>query len=105
MTMRDLLPDLDVRRTLRSGGRTTAHLASQVAFIVFLGLLILIGATTNIVVLAALATFALFFMLRAALPAEWFDDFAHDLMTGEAGVRFYDWLLGGLSKLRSKLPW
>lgn len=93
MTWRDTLPSIDVRGWMRSGGRTGARLASITAFVVLLGLTVFAAFTAGSVVVAALATFVLFFMLRAALPAEKIDAFVSDLLTGETGVQWYEWLL------------
>jgi len=70
-----------------------ARLASITAFVVLLGLTVFAAFTAGSVVIAALATFVLFFMLRAALPAERIDTFVSDLLSGEAGVQWYEWLL------------
>jgi len=89
MTWRDYVPSIDLRKWLRSGGRTGARLASITAFVVLLGLTVFAAFTAGSVVIAALATFVLFFMLRAALPAERIDTFVSDLLSGEAGVQWY----------------
>jgi len=82
MTWRDYVPSIDLRKWLRSGGRTGARLASITAFVVLLGLTVFAAFTAGSVVIAALATFVLFFMLRAALPAERIDTFVSDLLSG-----------------------
>ncbi|WP_088901264.1 hypothetical protein [Halorubrum lacusprofundi] len=103
MTWRDYVPSIDLRRWLRSGGRTGARLASITAFVVLLGLTVFAAFTAGSVVIAALATFVLFFMLRAALPAERIDTFVSDLLSGEAGVQWYEWLLDQWAALRRRL--
>lgn len=102
MTWRDTLPSIDVRRWIRSGGRTGARLASITAFVVLLGLTVFAAFTAGSVVVAALATFVLFFMLRAALPAEKIDEFVSGLLTGETGVQWYEWLLDRWVALRRR---
>jgi len=42
-------------------------------------------------------------MLRAALPAERIDTFVSDLLSGEAGVQWYEWLLDQWAALRRRL--
>lgn len=100
MRWREYVPSTDLRGWLRSGGRTGAQLASIAAFIVLLGITIFAAFTAGSVVVAALATFVLFFMLRAALPAERLDQLVSDLLTGEAGVRYYEWVLDKWDALR-----
>ncbi|WP_066418793.1 hypothetical protein [Halorubrum aethiopicum] len=102
MTWRDSIPSVDIRGWLRSGGRTGARLASITAFVVLLGLTVFAAFTAGSVVVAALATFVLFFMLRAALPAERIDAFVSNLLTGDAGIRSYEWLLDQYSTLRRR---
>jgi len=80
-----------------------ARLASITAFVVLLGLTVFAAFTAGSVVIAALATFVLFFMLRAALPAERIDTFVSDLLSGEAGVQWYEWLLDQWAALRRRL--
>ncbi|ELZ38773.1 hypothetical protein C471_09390 [Halorubrum saccharovorum DSM 1137] len=100
MTWRDSLPSIDLRDRLRSGGRLSAQLASIATFIVLLGVTVFAAFTAGSVVVAAIATFVLFFMLRAALPADRIDQFVSDLLTGEAGVRLYEWLRNRWAALR-----
>lgn len=104
MSLRDYFPDVDVRGTLRGGGRTTAQVASITAYVVLLGVLIMLAFTAGSVFVAALATFVLFFALRAALPADRIDDAIHSLMSGEAGVRAWEWTLEKLGRVREVLP-
>jgi len=100
MTWRNYIPSIDLRAWLRSSGRTGAQLASIATFIVLLGVTVFAAFTAGSVVVAAIATFVLFFMLRAALPAERIDQFVSDLLTGEAGVRLYEWLTDQWASLR-----
>ena len=65
-----------------------------------LGVTVFAAFTAGSVFVAALATFVLFFMLRAALPAERIDQFVSDLLSGEAGVRLYEWSLDKWAALR-----
>ena len=104
MSLRDYLPDVDVRGTLRGGGRTTAQVASVTAYVVLLGVLIMLAFTAGSVFVAALATFVLFFALQAALPADRIDDAIRLLMSGEAGVRAWEWTLEKLARVREALP-
>jgi len=85
-------PTLEIRRWLRSGALFTFRGLSIVAFVVLAGLLVAISAGSNPAVAIALATFLLFFVLRALLPVETIDRAVQSLMTGEAGERAYLWL-------------
>ena len=104
MNPRDYFPDVDLRGTLRGGGRTTAQAASITAYVVLVGVLIMLAFTAGSVFIAALATFVLFFALRAALPAERIDDGIRSLMSGDAGVQAWEWTLEKLGRIRDALP-
>jgi hypothetical protein len=103
MTWRDSIPSIDVRAWLRSGGRTGAQIASIAGFVVLLGVTVFAAFTAGSVAVAALATFVLFFMLRAALPADRIDQFVSDLLSGDAGVRLYEWLTDRWAALRRRV--
>jgi len=82
MTWRDYVPSIDLRKWLRSGGRTGRDSRRSRRSSSFSGLTVFAAFTAGSVVIAALATFVLFFMLRAALPAERIDTFVSDLLSG-----------------------
>jgi len=102
MTWRDYVPSIDLRKWLRSGGRTGRDSRRSRRSSSFSGLTVFAAFTAGSVVIAALATFVLFFMLRAALPAERIDTFVSDLLSGEAGVQWYEWLLDQWAALRRR---
>ena len=100
----DWLSPRRFRTWLRSSGRLSFKAASITLFVVLLGLLASAAAASSPVILAALATFVLFYMLRSLLPADAIDETTTDLMTGELGERYWDRLTAFLAALRRRLP-
>jgi|AntDeeMetageno50_2_1112565.scaffolds.fasta_scaffold03787_2 hypothetical protein len=92
------------RRWLRSGGRLSFKAASITLFVVLLGLLAFLTATSSSIIGVAIATFVLFYMLRSLLPADAIDQLTTDLMTGELGERQWDRLTTFFAALRRRLP-
>ncbi|WP_254810607.1 hypothetical protein [Natronosalvus amylolyticus] len=93
------VPNLELRRRLRSGTLLTFRGLSIVAFVVIMGLLVALTLPTSPVFAGILATFILFFMLRAMMPVEKIDAAVNALLTGEAGERAYLWLENRVSRL------
>jgi len=92
------------RRWLRSGGRLSFKAASITLFVVLLGLLAFLTATSSSIIGVAIATFVLFYMLRSLLPADAIDQLTTDLMTGELSERQWDRLTTFFAALRRRLP-
>jgi len=100
----DALSPRRFRRWLRSGGRLSFKAASITLFVVLLGLLAFLTATSSSIIAVAIATFVLFYALKGVLPADAIDEITTDLMTGELGERYWERLTTFLAALRRRLP-
>lgn len=76
-------------RATERPGVTVAVLLSKLLFIVLLGLLILYSISTDIILLAIIASLLVGLMLRAVLPTERFKTWVRSLWSGDAGESAY----------------
>ena len=92
------MPDIRgmLRGTTRQAGQaaerpgvTIAVLLSKLLFVGLLGLLILWSITTDVILLAILASLLVGIMLRSVLPTEGFKDKVRSLWSGDAGETAY----------------
>lgn len=90
----------DIRSALRGSKRsagsaaerpgvTIARITAKLVFVGLLALLILYSVSTDIILLAILASLAVGLMLRSVLPTESFKSRVQSLWSGEAGESTY----------------
>lgn len=81
---------IDLRRTLREGGRFTARNLARAVFVVLLAGLIFVSIAANSIIVAILAAVFSGLMIRAILPTGRIQGYFRSLATGERGDDWYD---------------